>query len=61
LLFSTNPSLLRRYTEAYRDHFSRWKAASLRNCVPLARLPSLPRFEDALKLEAIPSGVRCLT
>ena len=52
-----DPGLLRRYTEAYRDHFSRWKAASLRNRTPLARIPSAPRFEDAIKLEAIPGGV----
>ncbi len=55
-----DPSLLRRYTEAYRDHFSRWKAASVRNRVPLARVPSSLRFEDAVRLEAIPGGVLCL-
>lgn len=55
-----DPSLLRRYTEAYRDHFSRWKAASLRNRTPLAKVPSSPRFEDALKLDAIPGGVLLL-
>ena len=51
-----DPGLLRRYTESYRDHFSRWKAASLRNRTPLARIPSAPRFEDAVQLEAIPGG-----
>lgn len=49
-------TLLRRYLDAYRDHFGRWKAASLRAQAPLARIPSGTSFEIALKLEAIPSG-----
>ena len=49
-------TLLRRYHAAYRDHFGRWKAASLRAQTPLARVPSAPRFEAALSLEAIPAG-----
>lgn len=56
-----DPSLLRRYADAYRDHFSRWKAAALRNRTPLAKVPSAPRFEDAVKLEAIPGGVVLFT
>ena len=51
-----DPALLRRYLEAYRDHFGRWKAASLRAQTPLARVPSSIRFEAALNLEAIPAG-----
>lgn len=54
-------SLLRRYSDAYRGHFSRWKAASLRNQTPLAKVASAPRFEDAVKLEAIPGGVVLFT
>ena len=49
-------SLLRRYLDAYRDHFGRWKAASLRAQAPLARIPSEKSFEASLKLEAIPAG-----
>lgn len=49
-------SLLRRYATAYQEHFSRWKAAALRTRIPLAKVPSAPPFETALKLEAIPSG-----
>ncbi len=49
-------ALLRRYGEAYRDHFARWKAASRRCRVPLARVPASPPFEIALKQEAIPAG-----
>lgn len=52
-----DPSLLRRYQEAYRDHFSRWKAASLRTRIPLAKVPSSTAFEESLKAEAIPGGV----
>lgn len=51
-----HPTLLRRYLDAYRDHFGRWKAASLRAQIPLARVPSSTRFESALHLEAIPVG-----
>ncbi len=48
--------LLRRYAEAYRDHFARWKASSLRTRIPLAKVPAAPPFEAALKQEAIPGG-----
>lgn len=51
-----DPALLRRYTEAYRDHFSRWKAASLRTRIPLAKIPPTVPFEASLKAEAIPGG-----
>jgi len=49
-------SLLRRYAEAYRDHFARWKAASLRARVPFAKVPPQGSFEDSLRTEAIPAG-----
>lgn len=49
-------ALLSRYHQAYRDHFSRWKTASLRCRIPLARVPAEPRFEDAVKQEALPGG-----
>jgi uncharacterized protein (DUF58 family) len=51
-----DPTLLRRYLDAYRDHFGRWKAASLRAQAPLARIASAPTFEASLRLEAIPGG-----
>lgn len=51
-----DPAILRRYNAAYKDHFARWKASSIRAQSPLARIPSEPGFEAALKLEAIPSG-----
>lgn len=53
-------ALRRRYHEAYRDHFSRWKAASLRTRTPLARIAADRPFEAALKLEAIPGGALIL-
>ncbi len=51
-----HPTLLRRYLDAYRDHFGRWKAASLRVRTPLARIPAATNFESALHLEALPAG-----
>ncbi len=51
-----HPTLLRRYRDAYHDHFGRWKAASLRVRAPLARIPAATSFERALQLEALPSG-----
>lgn len=51
-----DPSVLRRYLTAYKNHFARWKATSIRAQVPLARIPSETGFEASLKLEAIPSG-----
>lgn len=49
-------ALLARYRSAYRDHFARWKAASLRCQVLLGRVSSSGSFEDALRGEAIPAG-----
>lgn len=54
-------SLKRRYQTAYRDHFGRWKAASLRTRTPLARIASGTAFESALQIEAIPVGALILT
>ncbi|NLT70164.1 MAG: DUF58 domain-containing protein [Verrucomicrobiaceae bacterium] len=51
-----HPALLRRYLDAYRDHFARWKAASLRVRTPLARVPAATNFEKALQLEALSAG-----
>ena len=51
-----DPTLLHRYLDAYRDHFGRWKAASLRAQAPLARIASAPAFAASLRLEAIPGG-----
>lgn len=53
-------ALLRRYAAAYRDHFARWKTASLRCRVPLARIPSGVPFEAAAKHEALPAGALLL-
>lgn len=52
--------LLKRYLEAYRRHFERWKSASLRTHTPFARIPAAGKFETALKLEAISSGALTL-
>lgn len=51
-----DPEVLRRYIIAYKNHFARWKASSIRAQAPLARIPSEPGFEASLKQEAIPSG-----
>lgn len=49
-------AVLTRYRSAYRDHFARWKAASLRCQVLFGRVSSAGSFEDAVRAEAIPSG-----
>lgn len=49
-------STLKRYKTAYRNHFSQWNTASIRNRAALARVPSSVPFEVAMKHEAIFSG-----
>ncbi|MEM9016988.1 MAG: DUF58 domain-containing protein, partial [Verrucomicrobiota bacterium] len=54
-------SLMKRYLLAYRNHFARWKAATVRAQTPLGRIDSAGRFEEAVQKEAIPSGALQLT
>ncbi len=48
--------LLRRYNEAYRRHFTLWKAAAQKHAIPLARISSDHDFQQALQTEALPAG-----
>lgn len=50
------PSTLKRYKEAYVQHFSLWKQASLRQQVLMARVPSHLELQKSLHSEAIPLG-----
>lgn len=50
------PSTLRRYKEAYVQHFSLWKNASLRQQILMARVPCEPELQKALHAEAIVIG-----
>ena len=53
--------LLKRYDESYRQHFARWKTASIRAQVPLARISSRPSFVESLKSEALSTGALTLS
>jgi uncharacterized protein (DUF58 family) len=53
-------ALLRRYAAAYRDHFARWKSASIRCRSPLARVAAALPFRTAVKHEALPAGALLL-
>ena len=50
------PSTLKRYKEAYIQHFSLWKQASLRQQVIMARVPSHLELQKALHAEAVLLG-----
>lgn len=50
------PSTLKRYKEAYVQHFSLWKQASLRQQVIMARVPSHLELQKALHAEAVLLG-----
>jgi uncharacterized protein (DUF58 family) len=50
------PNTLKRYKEAYVQHFSLWKQASLRQQVVMARVPSVIELQKALHAEAVLLG-----
>lgn len=50
------PSVLRRYKEAYGKHFSQWKTSVARHNAAFARVASEPDLQSALLSEAVPSG-----
>lgn len=47
---------LRRYHDAYRNHFSMWQAATRGHGIPFARVPSGGTLEEALSFSAIREG-----
>ena len=49
------PSTLRRYIEAYSNHFALWKTATRRHQAALARIPAGEDLATALYREAIPA------
>lgn len=50
------PATLRRYEEAYVEHFSRWKQHARRHQTAFARIPAEEDLATALFREAIPAG-----
>lgn len=50
------PATLRRYLEAYSNHFMLWKNAARRHQAALARVPSGEDLTAALFREAVPAG-----
>jgi uncharacterized protein (DUF58 family) len=50
------PNTLKRYKEAYVQHFALWKQASQRQQVIMARVPSIVDLQKALHSEAIVFG-----
>jgi hypothetical protein len=55
-LHRIEPGLLRRYEEAYRRHFTLWKACAQKYGVALARLDSTRDLGTALRAEAVAAG-----
>jgi hypothetical protein len=50
------PTTLKRYKEAYVQHFALWKQASLRQQVIMARVPSVIDLQKALHAESVLLG-----
>jgi hypothetical protein len=48
------PATLRRYRDAYTNHFNLWKEAAIRHQTPLARIPCEPELVPALYQNALP-------
>ncbi|MBL9133309.1 MAG: DUF58 domain-containing protein [Verrucomicrobiaceae bacterium] len=48
--------LLTRYEDAYRRHFTLWKAVAQKHGIALARVSSAADFQIALQAEALPAG-----
>ena len=55
-LHRIEPTLLRRYEEAYRRHFTLWKACAQKYGLALARLDSAHDLGTALRAEAVAAG-----
>lgn len=49
------PGVLRRYKEAYANHFALWKHAARRHQAAFARIAAEPNLEQALFTEALPA------
>ncbi len=54
-LHRIEPATLRRYLEAYSNHFALWKNATRRHQAALARIPSEEELTAALYREALPA------
>ncbi len=50
------PATLRRYLEAYSNHFALWKSAARRHQAAFARIPAAEDLTTALFREALPAG-----
>ena len=50
------PAMLRRYQEAYADHFALWKQHARRHQAAFARISAEEDFATALFREAVPAG-----
>ncbi len=50
------PATLRRYQDAYTDHFARWKQSARRHQAAFARIPAGEDLATALFREAVPAG-----
>lgn len=50
------PATLRRYLDAYANHFALWKNAAQRHQAAFARVPAAEDLAGALFREAVPSG-----
>ena len=55
-LHRIEPALLRRYEEAYRRHFTLWKACAQKYGLALARVDSARDLGTALRAEAVAAG-----
>ncbi|NWK57270.1 DUF58 domain-containing protein [Verrucomicrobiaceae bacterium N1E253] len=51
-----DPSILKKYRQAYRDHFTQWHQAARRFNTPMAKVASEPELLTALNTEALKSG-----
>lgn len=50
------PATLRRYRDAYGNHFALWKQSAQRHQAALARIPAEPDLATVLFREAVPAG-----
>lgn len=56
-LQAVDDALLSRYRAAYRRHFGAWRESCLRRGIGMARIGDVGTFLEAVRVEAIPSGV----
>ena len=56
-LQAVDDAILARYRAAYRRHFAAWRESCARHGIGIARIGDAGTFLDAVRVEAIPSGV----